>query len=48
VDKMENNFVGKTETASTQCMEAVILSGGEGERRRRAARSICMSAISCR
>lgn len=34
MDNMENNFLGKTETASTQCMEAVILSGGEGERRR--------------
>ncbi|OYU02205.1 MAG: hypothetical protein CFE36_06945 [Sphingomonadaceae bacterium PASS1] len=34
VDNMENNFAGETETASTQCMEAVILSGGEGERRR--------------
>ena len=34
VDNMEDNFVAETETASTLCMEAVILSGGEGERRR--------------
>ena len=33
VDNMANNFAGETETASTLCMEAVILSGGEGERR---------------
>jgi len=31
---MENNFGGERETASTLCMEAVILSGGGGERRR--------------
>jgi hypothetical protein len=39
---MENNFVAERETAPTLCMEAVILSGGEGERRRRAARSMCL------
>jgi len=48
VEKMAHKFAEQTNTASTPCMEAVKIVRGRGREEESAARSMCVSTITCR
>lgn len=48
VEKMAYKFAGQTNTAPTPCMEAVKIVRGRGREEESAARSMCVSTITCR